>query len=90
MRTVLAVLVTCAAAERAIITPSMVAAYRSDGLAHRRHERDVVETLVNEHRGVRSVHFHWLLPFPGTRTAEQIAAGDRVIMRDGRLLFADF
>jgi hypothetical protein len=87
-------------------TPSMVAAYRNDGLAHASRERDVVETLgplferadifywmpirgyaddlrwetlVAGHRGVRSVHFHWLLPFPGTRTAEEIAAQSRAL-----------
>jgi hypothetical protein len=37
------------------------------------------ETLVAENRGVRSVHFHWLLPFPGTRTAEEIATQSRAI-----------
>jgi Thermophilic metalloprotease (M29) len=31
------------------------------------------ERLVEESR-VRSVHFHWLLPFPGSRTAEEIVA----------------
>jgi hypothetical protein len=31
------------------------------------------ERLVERTR-VRSVHFHWLLPFPGNRTAEQIAS----------------
>ena len=35
------------------------------------------ESLVARSR-VRSVHFHWLLPFPGTRTAAEIAEASRV------------
>jgi hypothetical protein len=36
------------------------------------------ERLVAESR-VRSVHFHWLLPFPGTRTPEAIVTGSREV-----------
>lgn len=38
------------------------------------------ERLVEQTR-VRSVHFHWLLPFPGTRTPEQIAAESEAMAR---------
>ena len=95
-------------------TPAMVAAYREDGPAHSRREREVIETLrplfqradifywmpvrgygddlrwetlVAENRGVRSVHFHWLLPFPGTRTAEEIATQSRAV--EARVLNVD-
>lgn len=45
------------------------------------------ERLVEESR-VRSVHFHWLLPFPGSRTAEEIAAASADL--EERSLEVDF
>ena len=36
------------------------------------------ERLVDESR-VRSVHFHWMLRFPGTRSPEEIAEGARAL-----------
>ena len=45
------------------------------------------ERVVEQTR-VRSVHFHWLLPFPGARTAEQIATESRQLER--RCLEVDF
>jgi hypothetical protein len=38
------------------------------------------ERLVAQSR-VRSVHFHWMLPFPGTRTPETILANSRELER---------
>lgn len=45
------------------------------------------ERLVEESR-VRSVHFHWLLRFPGARTPEQIETESRAVER--RSLEVDF
>jgi hypothetical protein len=85
-------------------TPSMIAGYIDDDVAHNRRERDIIETwrpvfqradifywmpirgygddlrwehVVAENRGIRSVHFHWLLPFPGTRTRDEIVMQSR-------------
>lgn len=38
------------------------------------------ERLVEKSR-VRSVHFHWMLRFPGARTAEEIETGSRMVER---------
>jgi hypothetical protein len=45
------------------------------------------ESLVATSR-VRSVHFHWLLPFPGNRTAEDIVSASRA--NEERALKVDF
>jgi hypothetical protein len=68
------------ARERAVLATLTPLFERSDifyWMPARGYVDDLRWELLVEKTGVRSVHFHWLLPFPGGRTNEEIVAGSR-------------